>query len=97
MKPVFEWVRVTGISSVAERTFVIAFKEPKSAAVIGPGQFCMISPFPGSSNVFLPRPFSYYRVADGHPIEILFRTFGRATRWMSFWLTDCPAWRTHRR
>jgi len=83
LKPVFEWVRVTRISSVAERTFVIAFNEPKSAAAIGPGQFCMISPCPGSSNVFLPRPFSYYRVADDHTIEILFRTFGRATRWMA--------------
>ncbi len=83
MKPVFEWVRVTRISSVAERTFVIAFKEPKSAAAPGPGQFCMISPCPGSSNVYLPRPFSYFRVPANDTIEILFRTFGRATRWMA--------------
>ncbi len=83
LKPVFEWVRVTQISSVAERTFVIAFKEPKSAAALEPGQFCMISPYPGSSNVYLPRPFSYFRVSANDTIEILFRTFGRATRWMA--------------
>jgi len=68
---------------VAEHTFVIAFKEPKSAAAIEPGQFCMISPRPGSSNVYLPRPFSYSRVTADDTIEILFRTFGRATRWMA--------------
>lgn len=83
MKPAFEWVRVTSIDSVAERTFVIAFKEPKSASAIAPGQFCMISPPPGSSNVYIPRPFSYYRVTAEGTIEILFRTFGRATRWMA--------------
>lgn len=83
MKPIFKWVRITRISSVAERTFVIAFKEPKSAAALGPGQFCMISPYPGSSNVYLPRPFSYFRVPIKGTIEILFRTFGRATRWMA--------------
>ena len=83
MKPVFKWVRVLQISGLAERTYILRFEEPESAAVIQPGQFCMISPLPGSSNVFLPRPFSYYRVISRSVIEILFRTFGRATRWMA--------------
>jgi len=83
LKPVFKWVRVLQISELAERTYILRFEEPESAAVIQPGQFCMISPLPGSANVFLPRPFSYYRVISRSVIEILFRTFGRATRWMA--------------
>jgi len=83
LKPVFQWARVSNIVSVAERTFVVSFKEPKSAAALAPGQFCMISPPPGSSNVYLPRPFSYYRVTEDQTVEILFRVFGRATRWMA--------------
>jgi len=81
--PVFEWVEVSKIRQVAGQTFVLSFKEPKSAKALNPGQFCMISPPPGTSNVYLPRPFSYYRVDDGENIQILFRTFGRATRWMA--------------
>lgn len=82
MIPVFEWVRVTEIRELAEKTYVIGFEEPRSAAQLLPGQFCMISPAPGTSSVYIPRPFSYYRTS-GNRIEILFRTFGRATRWMA--------------
>ena len=83
MIPVFQWVAVSDTTEVADSTYVLSFPEPKTAAVLEPGQFCMISPAPHTSDVFLPRPFSYYRVVDSETIQILFRTFGRATRWMA--------------
>ncbi|MEA2062991.1 MAG: hypothetical protein U9P14_04785 [Gemmatimonadota bacterium] len=83
MIPVFQNVVVSGIVEVARATFVLSFEEPESAAAIEPGRFCMISPEPHESDVFLPRPFSYYRVIDGRTVQVLFRVFGRATRWMA--------------
>ena len=83
MKPGFEWVEVTGIEQLAEDTYVLGYNRPDTAEVIRAGQFCMISPRPGTSSVFLPRPFSYYRTDGDGGIEILFRTFGKATRWMA--------------
>ncbi|MBW7995810.1 MAG: hypothetical protein FVQ81_04400 [Candidatus Glassbacteria bacterium] len=83
MSPSFEWVEVAGITQLAEDTFVLSYDLPALAGVIQPGQFCMISPSPGASNVFLPRPFSYYRTDGAGRVEIMFRTFGKATRWMA--------------
>jgi len=81
--PAFQWVEISDIRQVAESTYVLSFPEPLSAARLKPGQFCMVSPPPHTSGVFLPRPFSYFRALEGGTIQILFRTFGRATRWMA--------------
>jgi len=83
LNPAFEWVPVSRIEEVAEDTFVISYAEPKNATAIQAGQFCMVSSSPGSSDFYLPRPFSYYQVLAPHTIRILFRIFGRATRWMA--------------
>jgi dihydroorotate dehydrogenase electron transfer subunit len=76
-------VEVTGVTQLAEDTYVLGYERPDTAPEIRPGQFCMVSPAPGMSNIFLPRPFSYYRTDRRGRIEILFRTFGKATRWMA--------------
>ena len=83
MIPDFQRVEVSDTTEVADSTYVLSFPEPESAAGLEPGQFCMISPELHTSDVFLPRPFSYYRVVDSQTIQILFRTYGRATRWMA--------------
>lgn len=83
MKPEFEWVEVAGVRGLAEDTWVLDYHRPAEAESVRPGQFCMIRPMPGTSDVFLPRPFSYYNATDEGRVEILFRTFGRATRWMA--------------
>jgi dihydroorotate dehydrogenase electron transfer subunit len=83
LKPDFQWVEVTGIEHLAEDTYALSYNRPDIASHIGAGQFCMVSPRPGTSNVFLPRPFSYYKADSSGKIELLFRTFGKATRWMA--------------
>ena len=83
MKPSFEWVHVKGIERLADKTYLLSYHRPETARVAKPGQFCMISPQEGKSNVFLPRPFSYFRTDGESRVEILFRTFGKATRWMA--------------
>ncbi len=83
MIPVFQWVEISEIKKVARSTYVLSFPGPESAATPEPGQFCMISPVPHTCDVFLPRPFSYYRFAGDRTVQILFRTIGRATRWMA--------------
>jgi dihydroorotate dehydrogenase electron transfer subunit len=76
-------MEVSRLELLAEDTYLLGYSRPDSAASIRAGQFCMVSPRPGASNVFLPRPFSYYRTDSHGGIEILFRTFGKATRWMA--------------
>lgn len=83
MTPSFEWVEVAENTRLAEDTYLLAYDRPSVAATVRPGQFCMISPRPGTAGVFLPRPFSYYRSHGTGRLEILYRTFGRATRWMA--------------
>ena len=83
MIPIFQWVEISEIKKVAQSTYVLSFPGPESAAAPEPGQFCMISPVPHTCDVFLPRPFSYYRLAGDGTVQILFRTIGRATRWMA--------------
>lgn len=83
MIPVHRWVEVTALRQAALNTFILSCHEPESASQIQPGQFCMISPEPHTSDVFLPRPFSYFSVDKDGNLEILFRTVGRATGWMA--------------
>lgn len=83
MIPSFEWFAVEQIREVAAQTCVLTYEDPAAAPDILPGQFCMISAAPGASDIYLPRPFSYYRVRDKSRVEILFRTLGRGTRWMA--------------
>lgn len=82
MKPVYQRVELAGLRTLALETHELLFEQPELADSIRPGQFCMISPLPGTSNVFLPRPFSYF-YTDAGMVHVLFRTFGRATKWMS--------------
>lgn len=83
MNPAFERVTVTGMRRVAADTHVLTYKDESAAAAIQPGQFCMLSPAPGASCIYLPRPFSYFRSLDEGQVEILFRALGRGTRWMT--------------
>jgi dihydroorotate dehydrogenase electron transfer subunit len=83
LKPVYEWVTVSAVRTVAEQTYLLIFEHPAGVGTIQPGQFCMLSSRPGASNVFLPRPFSYYRAPDSGQAQILFRAVGRATHWLA--------------
>ena len=84
MKPVYQPVTIARLERLAADTYLLGYPSPATADSISPGQFCMLTPCPGQSDVYLPRPFSYYS-AEGAPgqTEILFRTLGRATRWMA--------------
>ncbi len=83
MKPSFEWVRVKAVERLADKTYLLGYERPDSARSAAPGQFCMISPPEGKSSFFLPRPFSYFRTDGRARVDILFRTFGKATRLMA--------------
>ena len=83
MIPVFRQAAVSRLEPVAENTFVLSYIDKECGAELEPGQFCMISPEPGLSDIFLPRPFSYYRLTEPDTVEILFRIVGKATRWMA--------------
>ncbi len=83
MKPSFDWVHVKGIERLAENTYLLGYDRPDTAHAALPGQFCMISPEEGKSDVFLPRPFSYFRTDGDGRVEILFRTVGKGTRWLA--------------
>jgi len=83
LNPAFSRVEITGIRTAAADTFVLAYADEAGAASILPGQFCMLSPSPGASSIYLPRPFSYFRTLEDGSVEILFRALGRGTRWMT--------------
>jgi dihydroorotate dehydrogenase electron transfer subunit len=83
LNPAFNRVEITGIRAVAADTYVLTYADEAGASSILPGQFCMLSPSPGASCVYLPRPFSYFRSMEDGRVEILFRALGRGTRWMA--------------
>lgn len=72
-----EWVEITANAEITPQLLKLTFRFPALAEAIQPGQFFQVA-LDESSDPFLRRPFTVYRVA-GDCVEVLYEIVGKGT------------------